>query len=221
MNDDITETQQEGIADDVQNTTTDSSQEGAQQSSGQGGGTGYEGGIADDPEQKNEGGKEGGEKGEQKAEPEAYELSVTEDFPMPEENLTDFTARCRELGLTKVQAEGLLGWHKKQYLETSAYTEQQEKAVLAEWNNTIMSDKDFGGANYKATIAQARRGLEVMDPDGTLRQFLRVSKGQFHPDVIRAAARVGRMLSEHGFVGQNGEGGGQQALLERHYPSMR
>lgn len=219
MNEDITQTQQEGIADDVQTSTTDDAK-GAQHDTQEGNGAGFEGGIADDPEQKGEGNEEAGKTGEQKQEPEAYDLSVTEDFPMPEENLADFTAKCRELGLTKAQAEGVLGWHKQQYLETTAYNEQQEKAVLAEWNNTILADKDFGGANYKATIAQARRGLELVDPDGTLRQFLRVSKGQFHPDVIRAAARVGRMLSEHGFVGQNGEGGGQKALLERHYPSM-
>ena len=219
MTDDVTQTTQEGIADDVQNTTPDEGQKGEQQTTQEGGGDGFEGGIADDPEQKGEGGKEG-EKGGQKPEPEAYELSVTDDFPMPEENLADYTAKCRELGMTKAQAEGLLGWHKKQYLETTAYNEQQEKAVLAEWNNAILADKDFGGANYKATIAQARRGLEVADPDGTLRQFLRVSKGQFHPDVIRAAARIGRLLGEHGFVGQNGEGGGQKALLDRHYPSM-
>lgn len=219
MNDDITQTTQEGIADDTQNLTQDDGQKGEQQHSQEGGEPGFEGGIADDPTQTGEGGEEGKPKIEQKPEPEAYELSVTEDFPMPNENLSDYTATCRELGLTKAQAEGLLGWHKKQYLETNAYNEQQEKAVLAEWNSAILADKDFGGSNYKATIAQARRGLELVDPDGSLRQFLRVSKGQFHPDVIRAAARIGRLLSEHGFVGQNGEGG-QKALLERHYPTM-
>ena len=68
------------------------------------------GGIADEGDQgkgdggqaKDEGGKE--KDGGKPQEPEAYELTAPEDFPLPAENLDSFTAKARELGLTKEQA---------------------------------------------------------------------------------------------------------------------
>ena len=157
----------------------------------------------------------------EKQEPEDYELAASEDFPMPEENLKSFSAACREAGLTRAQAERILGWHKGQYQETQAFAAQQEKQVLDGWNREILADRDFGGRNYKATVADARRALQAFDPDGELRAFLRESKYQFNPTVIRAAARVGRMMGEHGFVAQNGEGKEEKPLEERMYPNMK
>ena len=157
----------------------------------------------------------------EKQEPEDYELAASEDFPMPEENLKSFSAACREAGLTRAQAERILGWHKGQYQETQAFAAQQEKQVLDGWNREILADRDFGGRNYKATVADARRALQAFDPDGELRAFLRESRYQFNPTVIRAAARVGRMMGEHGLVAQNGEGKEEKPLEERMYPNRK
>lgn len=157
----------------------------------------------------------------EKQEPEDYELAASEDFPMPEENLKSFSAACREAGLTRAQAERILGWHKGQYQETQAFAAQQEKQVLDGWNREILADRDFGGRNYKATVADARRALQAFDPDGELRAFLRESRYQFNPTVIRAAARVGRMMGEHGLVAQNGDGKEEKPLEERMYPNMK
>lgn len=157
----------------------------------------------------------------EKQEPEDYELAASEDFPIPEENLKSFSAACREAGLTRAQAERILGWHKGQYQETQAFAAQQEKQVLDGWNREILADRDFGGRNYKATVADARRALQAFDPDGELRAFLRESRYQFNPTVIRAAARVGRMMGEHGLVAQNGEGKEEKPLEERMYPNMK
>lgn len=177
-------------------------------------------GIADEEAGKSE--KDAEPEGQaEKQEPENYELAASEDFPMPEENLKSFSAACREAGLTKAQAEKILGWHKGQYQETQAFAAQQEKQVLDGWNREILADKDFGGRNYKATVVDARRAFQAFDPDGELRAFLRESKYQFNPVVIRAVARVGRMMGEHGFVGQNGEGKEEKPLEERMYPNMK
>lgn len=157
----------------------------------------------------------------EKQEPEDYELAASEDFPMPEENLKSFSAACREAGLTRAQAERILGWHKGQYQETQAFAAHQEKQVLDGWNREILADRDFGGRNYKATVADARRALQAFDPDGELRAFLRESRYQFNPTVILAAARVGRMMGEHGLVAQNGEGKEEKPLEERMYPNMK
>lgn len=152
---------------------------------------------------------------------EDYELAVSEDFPLPEENLKSFSAACREAGLSKEQAEKILDWHKGQYRETRDFAAQQEQQVLEGWNREILADADFGGLNYKATVADARRAFQAFDPDGELRAMLRDSKYYRHPTVIRAVARVGRAMGEHGFVGSNGEGTEDKPLEERMYPNMK
>ena len=164
-------------------------------------------GIAD--EAKPEGGEnpEGEAKPEGKAEPEAYELSAGEDFPMPEENLKSFTEACRGAGLTKEQAEAVLGWHKAQYGDWQKTVAQEEKATLEGWNKEIQGDAEFGGAHWKQTVADARKAFDVVDVDGSLRQMLRDTKYQHNPAVIRAVARLGRMMQEHGWVGQGGAAG--------------
>jgi len=174
-------------------------------------------GIAEEPAGENE--AEVGNT-EENAEPD-YELSVSEDFPMPEENLRSFTDACRKAGLTREQAEAVLDWHKGQFREDAVWREQQEKQARAAWDKEILEDKDFGcdRTNYKATVAAARKALGVVDPGGELRSLLRDTQGQYHPAVVRALARVGRMMGEHGFVGQNGEGGSRtdKPLWERMY----
>ena len=173
-------------------------------------------GIADEP--KPEAGDDAGEgekKEEPKAEPEAYELTVGEDFPMPEENLKSFTETCREAGLTKEQAEKVLGWHKQQYDAFQQNTAQEERGVLEGWNKEIQADADFGGSHWKQTVADARKAFEVVDTDGSLRQMLRDTKYQHNPVIIRAVARLGRMMQEHGWVGQGGAAGQNLPLEER------
>lgn len=155
------------------------------------------------------------------ANPDVWELSPSEDLPVPEENLQSFSAACHEAGLSREQAEKILDWHKGQFRESQSFAAQQEARTLEDWRNSILADRDFGGANYKATVADARRALQTFDPDGKLRAFLRESRWQFNPDVIRVAARVGRAMGEHGLVGQSGQGRQDRPLEERMYPDMK
>lgn len=176
-----------------------------------------DGGIADGGEPASEG--TGKTEPEQKPEP--YELTAPEGFEVPEDNLKGFSGLCNEIGLSKEQAEKILDWHKTQYEQNTAYAAQQEAQVLQGWGKELMADPEFGGKNWNSTIADARKALDRFDADGSLREFLRETKFQHHPQVIRVVARVGRAMGEHGFVGSNGEGGqdGDLARLKRQYPS--
>ena len=173
-------------------------------------------GIADEP--KPEAGNKPGDgeaAKEPPAEPEAYELTAAEDFPIPEENLKSFTETCRKAGLTREQAEQVLGWHKAQYDSYQQNTAQEERAVLEGWGKEIQADAEFGGSHWKQTVADARRAFEAVDTDGSLRQMLRDTKYQHNPVIIRAVARLGRMMQEHGWVGQGGAAGQNLPLEER------
>lgn len=156
--------------------------------------------------------------GDKKPEPEAYELTAGEDFPMPDETLKEFTKTCRDAGLTKEQAEAVLGWHKSQYQDYQAQNAQSVKDTLAGWGKEIQADKEFGGARWKDTLMDARKALEVADPDGALRTMLRETQYQHNPAIIRAVARIGRLMREHDFIGGNGEGKRAAPLEERFWP---
>ena len=184
----------------------------------QGGGAG---GIADEPVQNANVKGEKGVVGPKGPDPEPYELTAPDDFPLPEENLKSFTARARELGLTKEQAEGMLKWHQEYDASVGKYLQQNEANVLQAWGKEIGTDKEFGGANMKTTIADARKALEAFDTDGSLRALLRETKYQYNPAIIRAVARVGKAMGEHGFVNQNGTGKTDIPLEERMYPDMK
>lgn len=203
---DATPAEDGGIADDVKTDEQDG------------------GGIAEEPAK--DGGESAGAEGAQdktKApkESEPYELTAPEDFPLPEENLKSFTARARELGLTKEQAEGMLKWHQEYDASVGKFMQQNEANVLQAWGKEIGADKEFGGANMKTTIADARKALDAFDTDGSLRALLRETKYQFNPAIIRAVARVGKAMGEHGFVNQNGTGKTDIPLEERMYPDMK
>ena len=187
-----------GIADDVLETPAEQPEQGNEPQADE-----DLGGIADEPQAEKQ---DGEQKQQEEPKPEPYELAAPEGFDVPEDNLKGFSDVCNKAGITKEQAEQILAWHHEQHKLNVDFSSQQEAKVLEGWKQDILSDKEFGGKNYKATVADARRAFQVIDPDGSLREFLRESKGQYHPEVIRAVARVGRMMGEHGFVGQNGEG---------------
>lgn len=179
------------------------------------------GGIADDPAGDASKGNEAADKnsGDGSAKPEAYELTAPEDFPLPAENLASFTARARELGLSKEQAEGMLQWHRDFHAAVTGAARQQEIATLQGWGKEIQGDQEFGGSHWKDTLSNARRALAAFDPDGSLRTMLRETRYQHNPSIIRAIARVGKAMGEHDFVGQGGKGS-NIPLEERMYPNM-
>lgn len=155
------------------------------------------------------------------AEPEPYELTAPDDFPIPGETLQRYTAKARELGLTKAQAEGMLQWHKRYDTDVRQYQRQAETQMLTDWGKQIGADPEFGGANLKTTMADASRALKLFDNDGSLRQLLIDSKAQFHPAVIRAMARVGKAMGEDVFASGGKSSKTEIPLEERMYPNWK
>lgn len=154
----------------------------------------------------------------QDAKQEDYTLEAPEDFPIPESNLSSFTKACKDAGISKEQAEAVLAWHKAQYKEDEAWRVQQDENIRKSWAMELGKDSDFGGANLKNTQAEAFRALPIVDPEGKLRDLLRGTPWEYHPEIIKAVARVGRLMGEHEFVGGNGEGGApRKSLWERMY----
>ena len=180
------------------------------------------GGIADSPTDSGVAGNSGSAgDANPAATPAPYELTAPEGFDVPAENLKGFSNLCNQIGISKEQAEKVLGWHKARHEENIAHAAREEAQTLQNWEREILADPEFGGSHWRGTLADARRALDRFDADGSLREFLRETRFQHHPQVIRVVARVGRALGEHGFVGMPGaqRGDSELARLKRQYPS--
>lgn len=164
---------------------------------------------------------EGQQDAEKQAEPEDYAFEPTDDFQVPKENLDSFTQACKEAKLTKVQAEAMLNWHKSFASDVSKLQAQQESAQIRQWQDEILKDPEIGGSHWKAAVADSRRALNAFDTDGKLRTLLKQMHADYHPDVVRVIARVGRAMGEDKFIGSRGESSGKERPLEeRMWPNM-
>ncbi len=177
--------------------------------------------VGDAPAQ--EGGQEAGQEAERpdgKQESEDYKFEATEEFNVPQENLDSFAAACREAGLTKAQAEAVLNWHKGFASDVAKAQAQRESQTVKAWQDEILADAEFGGKNWKATVADARKALAHFDTDGRLRAFLKAAKADYHPDVVRVIARVGRAMGEDRLITKGSGGADSRPLEERMWPNM-
>ena len=165
--------------------------------------------------------QEGQQDAEKQTETEDYTFEPTEDFQVPKENLESFTQACKEAKLTKAQAEAMLNWHKQFAGDVSKLQAQQESAQIRQWQDEILRDPEIGGSHWKATVADSRKALNAFDTDGKLRTLLKSMHADYHPDVVRVIARVGRAMGEDKFIGSRGESSGKERPLEeRMWPNM-
>ena len=169
-------------------------------------------------------GAETAPEGQQEAEkpaPEDYTLETGEEFNVPEANLRSFQDACKKAGLTKAQAEAMLGWHRDFAGDVAKAQAQQESAMLAGWQKQIMNDPEIGGAQWKAAVADSRRALAHFDTDGSLRALLKQTHADYNPAVVRCIARIGRAMREDQFVTSKGGGTNAKALEDRMWPDMQ
>lgn len=151
---------------------------------------------------------------------EDWELAIPEDFQIPEDNLKSFVEAAKKSGLTKEQAAAMLDWHKGFHVEVQNFMVQEQAKTIKNWRDAMAKDPEFGGSNFKGTVAAARRALAEFDEDGSVRKLLRETGQQENPAIIKIIARVGRAMGEHKFIGGNGDSS-KKPLHERMYPTMK
>lgn len=152
-----------------------------------------------------------------------YTLSAPEGFAIGEDALKAFTDSAKGAKLSKQQAEAMLSWHKEFHEQQMKARAALEQEVISGWQKQMLDDPEFGGKNYKKTVADARYALKVYDQSGELKKLLKDMKADFHPAIIKALAMAGAGLREHDVVGENTHGGrGERAPLEdRMWPGMK
>jgi hypothetical protein len=122
----------------------------------------------------------------------------------------EFEALAQELALPQDAAQRLVDMH-------ASRMQTHQSANHAKWQHQSRNDAEIGGANLSRTIAVANRAL---DRFGTpqLRSALSETGIGNHPEFIRFVHRVGKALSEDGYVPAS-HGRVNKSYAETFYPS--
>lgn len=128
--------------------------------------------------------------------PEAYEFTAAEGREFDPAVIAEFSAVAKELNLPQESAQKVLD---KMGPALAARQENAIATARADWVAQTKSDAEIGGPELAQKIALANTAFEKF---GTpeLRALLDESGLGDHPEMLRWAHRVGKAMSEDGFV---------------------
>lgn len=145
------------------------------------------------------------DQGEQKTDaesevPEKYDFKPPEGMEFDEETINLYAEAAKEAGLSQEKADIILG------KIAPHLAQQQIKAVekaSAEWEAASRADPEFGGDKLNENLSVAAKAIEQFaTPE--LKTLLNESRLGNNPEVIRLFYRVGKAISEDGFVSATG-----------------
>lgn len=114
------------------------------------------------------------------------------------EELGDFTAAAKELGLSQEKAQKMFGVllpqaQKYQMARLDGYSKQ--------WEAAARTDPEFGGEHLQQNLAVAKQAYNAFASDG-LKEILKGSRLSNNPEVIRLFYRIGtKMQQDRGVAG--------------------
>lgn len=130
--------------------------------------------------------------GEAKTSPESYVLDLP-NFQGSPEDLAFVTEMAQQSGLPAKEASEFL--RRSEIYQTIL----QEKTAEA-WAEASRTDPEFGGAQFDANLAVAKRGYNMFASDG-LKSLLEQTGYGNHPEVLRIFHKIGKMMGEDNIVG--------------------
>lgn len=147
--------------------------------------------------------------------PETYEFKATEGKEFDPAVIAEFSEVAKELDLPQEAAQKMLD------KMAPAIAARQEAAIAdarAKWIADTKADAEIGGAELAQKIALANTTFEKF---GTpeLRALLDESGLGDHPEMLRWAHRVGKAISEDGYVAGRGNAS-QTDPAKRMFPNM-
>lgn len=130
--------------------------------------------------------------------PEKYVLNLPEGVTLDAEITTAFEAKAKALGLTQKDAQELYDLGAKVTAKNMAAMTAQVSQTQASWLAAAQADKEFGGESITANMAVAKKAMTFATPE--FKTMLNESKLGNHPEVIRFMYRIGKAMSEDGYV---------------------
>lgn len=129
------------------------------------------------------------------AAPETYEFTMPEGVELDATAADEFKVIAKEAGLDQATAQKVADIGAKMaQRQTEAHTK-----LVESWVESVKTDKEIGGDNLAENLGVARKALDTF---GTpeLKDVLNATGFGNHPAVIKAFYKIGKAISEDGFV---------------------
>ncbi|MEW2741001.1 peptidase [Providencia rettgeri] len=134
--------------------------------------------------------------------PEKYEFTAGEGQELDKEVVAAFEPIARELGLSNEQAQKIVDVYgttiMPQLVKQQADAWQKQ---VTDWAETVQADKELSSVE---SIGNAQKAMEQF---GTpeLKEYLNETGLGNHPELIRIFSKIGKSMSEDGFVNGSSE----------------
>lgn len=128
--------------------------------------------------------------------PERYEFTAPEGSELDAAVTDAFAGVAKELNLTQEAAQKVVDKMAPLMAQRQA---EQVQAVQKQWRDESTADKEFGGDKLTESLATARKAMDAF-ASPALKQTLEQTGLGNHPEVIRMFVKVGKAISEDGFV---------------------
>lgn len=156
---------------------------------------------------------EEGKTGEKEV-PESYEFEMPEGVEIDTVAAEEFAGIAKELKLSKEEAQKVADVGAKM---AQRQLEAHQKLV-SDWIETVKTDKEIGGDALNENLATARKAIDTFGSPELKDLFNQWGIGN-HPEVVKFAVKVGKAISDDGFV-RGGNTTAPKSAAEIMYPSM-
>ena len=134
-----------------------------------------------------------------------------DDFDLPRgvdvdyDTLDQFKSLARELQLEKQQAQRLVDFYTKQIQSLASQWDSQHEGRKSEWMKQCRGDRELAGnGNFDRNLEVAKKAVDRFGGQ-RLAEALGATGAGNHPEIIRCFYRIGKALSEDGFVAPIGK----------------
>lgn len=151
-----------------------------------------------------------------KGAPEKYEFVTPDGVELDDEVKGEFETFARELNLPQDVAQKGIDMALKLQQRWEANVQEALAQQRVTWADQAKKDPEIGGKKFDESLAKARAVMrEVATPD--LIEMLESTGLTAHPEMLRAFAKLGGMISPDRFVKGEQRGQGPKALHDRIY----
>ncbi|ATG17307.1 peptidase [Providencia alcalifaciens] len=147
--------------------------------------------------------QEGDNKKPVSAAPEKYEFTAGKDQELDKEAVAAFEPVARELGLSNEQAQKIVDVYGStimpQLVKQQADAWQKQ---VTDWAETVSADKE--GLGSTESIGNAQKALDQFGSPELKSYLVETGLGN-HPELVRVFSKIGKAMSEDGFVSGSSE----------------
>ena len=159
-----------------------------------------------------------------KGAPEKYEpFNLAEGVTLDVGLAEAFMPVAKKHGLSQAAAQEFVDMYAAQRAADSAKLDESQvnawKTTKVEWAKAGKDDTEVGGAQYDASVANAKHALKVFGRPG-LKDALEITGAGDHPDFLHFMAQVGRLAKEHDLVPSGGSGAQQVDVAKKLFPNQ-